>query len=748
MRLLVLLVGVISTLTGCSVGAERCARIAPERSEIVVAADAPRAVKFAAQELNGMLERVFGRSLPVVDTPTAGRSGIFLGDSEWSRGAGVDVAGLPRDAFTIKAEDGRVFIAGHDDPEDPLDHLVAVGRTANREHATLFGVYEFLERFAGVRFYFPGELGTITPRAGEIRVPEGTFTEAPVSTVRDIYQWEDGALPEGIDAGLQKSWRALEWLRMRQQTECVPCAHGQRGFRFPDRFHATHPEYFALVRDDHGNLKRNNPAVQKGDVSAQMCHTSGIWDEIYRDCRAYLSGKPAKSRGILRLRSKDEYGWNVNCSGRFVDVMPEDSMHRCLCENCQKAYGTNGQFATELIWGNTAKLARRLSADGFKDAIVTQMAYPPYRDVPTCDLPDNVWVMVAEMGPWGTVCPGKTESEIEEVRRWVEKIGHKVWMWTYPSKFGERRLPGVPDMAPRAWADYYRRLAPYSYGAFCEAEGEKAIFHYLNYYMFSKVAWNPSVDTESILKEHFRLMFGAAAPEMARFYAELEEKWLKGALSRWRRTKTEGMDFVVATDIAIWREAYSKAVREEWGLLFDRAAEKVKDDPDSARRLAFIRREFLDHLNKVAARFEKESDPERARARYRAMDPRKNLFPKMDGPRHLVATNGEPVSVGFALDGKLKPGAKYRMSAVFRYKDVVSLDGGTRSGCWMGGYAGDWRWYPDPFYTGTTDWVYREYVFTMPDSPTDPRQKPELHFQLSRASGEAWVDCLALEAVE
>ena len=31
------------------------------------------------------------------------------------------------------------------------------------EHATLFGVYEFLERFADCRFYFPGELGPSGP---------------------------------------------------------------------------------------------------------------------------------------------------------------------------------------------------------------------------------------------------------------------------------------------------------------------------------------------------------------------------------------------------------------------------------------------------------------------------------------------------------------------------------------------------------------------------------------------------------
>ena len=84
------------------------------------------------------------------------------------------------------------------------------------------------------------------------------------------------------------------------------------------------------------------------------------------------------------------------------------------------------------------------------DCIVTQMAYPPHRDVPQCSLPSNVWVMVAETGPWAEACPGEPEREMDEVRRWTEKLGHKIWMWTYPSKYGEKATPGV-----RIWRNIY-----------------------------------------------------------------------------------------------------------------------------------------------------------------------------------------------------------------------------------------------------------------------------------------------------
>ena len=134
------------------------ATLTKDNAEVVVAANAAPVVKFAAEEMTNFLARVLGAPIPLVNSPTASRASIFLGDSEWSRAAGVDVSSLVRDAFVIKADGDRVYIAGRDDPKtDPwyvLDH--GNWSPVLFDRATLFGVYEFLERFADVRFYFPG----------------------------------------------------------------------------------------------------------------------------------------------------------------------------------------------------------------------------------------------------------------------------------------------------------------------------------------------------------------------------------------------------------------------------------------------------------------------------------------------------------------------------------------------------------------------------------------------------------------
>jgi len=67
------------------------ATLTKDNAEVVVAANAAPVVKFASEEMTNLLARVLGAPIPLVNSPTASRASIILGDSEWSRAAGVDV---------------------------------------------------------------------------------------------------------------------------------------------------------------------------------------------------------------------------------------------------------------------------------------------------------------------------------------------------------------------------------------------------------------------------------------------------------------------------------------------------------------------------------------------------------------------------------------------------------------------------------------------------------------------------------
>ena len=65
---------------------------APSSTEVVVPADAPKVVRYAAAELTNYLSRAFGSLVPVVAAPHSGTSRIYLGDCAASRSAGIDPA--------------------------------------------------------------------------------------------------------------------------------------------------------------------------------------------------------------------------------------------------------------------------------------------------------------------------------------------------------------------------------------------------------------------------------------------------------------------------------------------------------------------------------------------------------------------------------------------------------------------------------------------------------------------------------
>ena len=174
----------------------------PERIEVLISAKATSPTRFAASELTNFLSRVFGRAVPVVKTPTAGRTQIVVGTNEWSVAEGLDPATLEKpDSFFIKATPERLYLCGEDGTCRWFEEVVANGRgqgLLTGPRASLFAVYEFLETYADCRFYFPGELGEIVPRAERIVIPDTDLVSTPANLVRKYYSSSaDGVVPDG-----------------------------------------------------------------------------------------------------------------------------------------------------------------------------------------------------------------------------------------------------------------------------------------------------------------------------------------------------------------------------------------------------------------------------------------------------------------------------------------------------------------------------------------------------------------------
>ena len=757
-------------------GCEENVELKPGMTDVVVPEEASLASHFAGSELTNFLSRAWGVPVPLVKAPLEGRSAIILGTNALSRAQGLSDEGLEADVFRVKAVGPHVYLLGRDSEKWSPEAIIRNGlqRTAQTQsRATLNAVYDFLERHVGVRFYFPGEMGTVVPKAGTIFVPAGERTIAPVFKVRKVHMYADGVWYEGEPTRNYKPCppKNLAWLRLRLQCREIPCSHGQTMFWYPERFAATNPEYFQLRKD---GTRCTNVTARAADCrTRQLCHTSKIWDEMYKDVKSYLTGEDASVRGVPTWAGSRKFGWGENTSERmYVDVMNQDGFQECFCANCQAAYDKSYglQYATELIWNNTVKLANRLRAEGVK-GYITQMAYQPYANIPKVDIPDNVLVMVAEGGPWSKAEPEKLKKEYEHVRSWAEKAGGKVWTWTYPGKIYSRELPNVPQMSPRAWGEYFQTLSPHIFGGFCESESDRWIYNYLNYYVFAKLGWDPSLDLDALLDEHHRMMFGKGAAYMKEIYEAMEKKWVYDICGTTDQTPLGPVNRS-ATFHEICDRIYSPSELDRMEKLYDQASAAAGAGTVEARRVAFIKRHFHEPLAKAVREYAEKISVERGLAERKRRGPAKNLLENGDfsSLKGWASENGSykvsldtstfvspPSSIKLVstnrtaslqyIDGKLKPGAKYRLSFFLKLEDVRALHR------WCGVFAeyfDTWTWHYFPKAAapvGTFDWCYQEYEFTVDKRGFKEGRKPWFHLMLNRVTGTAWFDDVCLEEI-
>ena len=554
------------------------------KAEIEVVKSRNPAVKRAETELIGRLKQITGGKIVSVGTPSGKVPVFYLGECPEAEKLGLDPKKLDMDGFYIRTDGKRIFITGCDSN--------AAGK---RQCGTLFGVYEFLERFGGVRYYFPGEIGTIVPKKENWKLPEISIADRPDHQYRQIYTTVIKKMTTGEEfgyEGLGKNYVPSTW---RNSNFYVRSCHGLNQLKLAQRFGKSHPEYFAM--DKSGNRYNGNENSSGHLKDGHLCFANeAVKEIIYQDCAACLTGKPAASRGLTR--------WGGQFHPPFVDIMPNDGMEWCQCPVCREVMKQGKQAMSDHVWKFMIDIAKKLKKNGI-GGYVTTMSYCQYSLVPDRDIPSNMLVMLAVTGPWMERIPAYRRDGDRKIAEWNRKLGGRSYIWLYPTKLGAE-IPLVPNFAPRACGASFKRYADQIFGAFIEAESDRWIFGFLNCYIYSKLMWDKSTDVEALIREHCELMYGKAAPQMDKIYLELEKIWLEKILQR-RKITSWGAIWELPTNRDVWTRFYSPDKISAVNKLFDEAEKAAASDPASLGRVRFMRRELWGPVLKGAAQYRRIS---------------------------------------------------------------------------------------------------------------------------------------------
>ena len=505
----------------------------------IVTADEPTAVaKLAARELQTYLQRITGAEVPLVleaDAPDG--PCVYIGPTEASAAAGI----MPetRESFIIRHIGDDLLIVGEDTNEDPL----GTARTG-----TLYGVYELLREFGGVRWLWPGELGEVVPQAAGFRVPDAIDRRvAPDFAIRSLRLTYIN--PPNVRA------EHMRWCRRTGQGQALAgtCGHSySRRLGGNTRFD-EHPEYYA-ERDG-----QRRPFYGEGLRAGQICTSNPEVVRVFAES--------------CLLENRD-----------IVSAAPNDGAGFCECANCRAL-----DVPTNLIdWGGeqipalTDRIFTFLNqvaaivAEEQPEKRLGHFAYTFFKAPPAeiTDLEDNIILFFAQGCHWFR------DPELKATYRgyidaWA-RYGNPMVSREY---LGLIYWFGMPNIHTRLIEQEVRYLEERGFIGLLSEMCNDFSTHGPNYYLAARLVWDTSLTREEVLSEYYEAGFGPAATDVAEYYDIFE-----------RRLEELGPDArgSGSRNIADLPEQFDLATIARARAALQRAYEKT-DDPTITARLDFVK---------------------------------------------------------------------------------------------------------------------------------------------------------------
>ena len=522
--------------------------------------DRPTAFKQLADQLFDTVQAATGAKLELAaEPPPADRPAIVIGDGEESRQAGVDAAQLPVEGFVVKTAPNRVYL---------------VGSTRGGD-GTAWAIADFLERFVGVRWYWPTSYGgRSVPRNASLVIPPAYYRDQPVFSYRRMYQdwyWlqarscDEQILRMAPGAGAENQetlWLGDHFVLMRQ-ANCWPYEAVQQGARiyeFMNNTLRTNAALFAVREDG----SRNFATFCYSSPELLACYVENLeraWDK---------GGKGAYIGGITR---SSVTLWPC------MDLGNNSLVSACRCPTCRQMSAKGGDA---LLMGD---FVRRLCEEVKRRWPDKKVIYVPW-GIRTCPeeltFPDNLVVNSLNLGTMGLMHQPTIRQEQEGLlRTWAAKSGRPVTMWVDFAGPGDWTYG--PVQFPHLVKDFYQsnraRLDGgmiLSYGAACFVTAAPT------YYVWNRVLWNPDQNVDAILDEMCKRLFGAGAAS-ARELLRLEcDRWQSTALSRPLRISEQRVP------PKLFREIWPPDVVARMKALRDQALEEIERSGDTAARRAFL----------------------------------------------------------------------------------------------------------------------------------------------------------------
>ena len=495
-----------------AMGAEFClVRDGKPAATIVTAPKPSQSAAFAAAELQEHVEKITGAKLPIVaDDAKVEGPRILVGSSDATTKLATPDPKLQSQEYLIRFLPDALVLVGKDDPAPGP----AGAPEWSKEQGTSYAVHDFLERFCGVRWFAPGDIGLVCPTQSTLMVKGEDIRRKPAFEFRSGAPYPPGPIAKELwDHPSQDQWK-LYWARQRLGGRPYSCNHSFTGFydRFLEKdkapagiFESSHPEWFA----------KGHPGRPP-----QMCYTNDEFiKQVVKDARDYFDGKGAKYRAMA--------------NGDYFGLVPMDEEKWCLCPTCQaeldqsqkhSRHFTNG-YASDYVFNFVNKVAREVKKT-HPDKYLSIIAYSHYGYYPqhTAVEPNVSVQLCLHVRNWWA--PSMERNDMRFYTDWTTKEkGRPLYLWLYycfPEEmgifFGEQWncFPGCQAHLSARQIKMFARDG--IRGVFLNGIGEH-VDAYITFRLFD----DPTLDIDRLIDDYFASYYGPAGEPLKKMYLRMEE---------------------------------------------------------------------------------------------------------------------------------------------------------------------------------------------------------------------------------
>ena len=574
---------------------------------VVLPVKPPAALRAAAADLVDAIARITGVRVPLLDEKDpAVRStsaAIILGVTADTPTEIADrVSALPPEGFLLRTRGKVIHIAGSN-----------VGQGGMPLAGTAHGVYDFIERQLGVRWLWPGELGTVFPHRSTLTVPPLDITDAPAFAIRKLrnYGASSGSAAgvgqaDRVTAGLRaigrgdlavyaaKAAEATPWFaRLRLgQSQRVNFGHSYNDYA--ERFATNHPNWFALQPDGTRTPSAARPRLNK--------ENPGLIAQAARDALRQFDADPLLSIASLTPNDGGASSWDLDADARALDPAdgpPVTLPIRLGGLRASLPYVSMTDRILTFYNGVAAEVNRLRPGTVLGASAYSMYRTPPLRTVPH---PQLAFTFV------GLVYFDETSRQRDR-RSWDGWAAAGNPLMLRPNAlYSGHGLPGV--FVTKLAEDLRHCYETMMFGADFDAIVHNWASQGLNYYVLAKLLWNPAADVPALIDDYCRTGFGPAASEVKSYFTQLESLTnelangiagdINGELRADEDEPARGLD--PDSIYAVIPKYYSPASLAPLRATLARAAVAAAGDPAVRGRVAFLGR-GLDYAEQQAKVF-------------------------------------------------------------------------------------------------------------------------------------------------